>query len=173
MKIKVDDIPEAGLRLEVKEEGKALDALAEGLDFSILSPLDAELDIIRTGDGANISGHMRTRLEFTCSRCLKRFVNPVDAEFNAYYVRGKAEADEQGLKAGDMELNFLDGDSIDTGDVLMGQLSLDVPIQPLCGEGCKGLCKRCGADLNQGACSCGGEEKGDARFARLRDFKVK
>ncbi|MEK7679393.1 MAG: DUF177 domain-containing protein [Deltaproteobacteria bacterium] len=173
MKIKVDDIPEAGLRLEVKEQGKALDALADGLDFSILSPVDAVLDIVKTGDGANVSGQMRTSLEFTCSRCLKRFVSDVDTVFNAYYVSGKAEAVEKGLQTGDMEINFLEDGAIDTDDVLMGQLSLDVPMQPLCSEGCKGLCKSCGEDLNQGECSCQAGEKGDLRFARLKDFKVK
>lgn len=173
MKIKVDDIPEAGLRLEVKEESKALAALADGLDFSIVSPVDASLDIVKTGDGANISGHMRISLEFTCSRCLKRFITPVDSDFNVYYVKGKAESRENELKTGDMEINFIEDGAIDTDDVLMGQLSLDVPMQPLCGEGCKGLCKNCGEDLNQGECSCRTGEKSDMRFARLKDFKVK
>ena len=116
---------------------------------------------------------LRTSLEFTCSRCLKRFITPVDSDFNVYYVKGKAEAGENELKTGDLEINFLDDGAIDTDDVLMGQLSLDVPMQPLCSEGCKGLCKSCGEDLNQGECSCQAGEKGDLRFARLKDFKVK
>ena len=116
---------------------------------------------------------MRTSLEFTCSRCLKRFITPVDSDFNVYYVKGKPEAGENELKTGDLEINFLDDGAIDTDDVLMGQLSLDVPMQPLCSEGCKGLCKSCGEDLNQGECSCQAGEKGDLRFARLKDFKVK
>ena len=31
---------------------------------------------------------------------------------------------------------------------------LALPTRPLCGEECRGLCPRCGANLNAGPCGC-------------------
>jgi uncharacterized protein len=43
---------------------------------------------------------------------------------------------------------------IDLGDAIREALILAMPEYPLCREDCRGLCPRCGADLNQGPCAC-------------------
>ncbi len=43
---------------------------------------------------------------------------------------------------------------------------LSFPSNPLCSEDCKGLCPRCGADLNKGPCQCPPQE-GDFRWGAL------
>ncbi|RKX30915.1 MAG: DUF177 domain-containing protein, partial [Verrucomicrobia bacterium] len=37
-------------------------------------------------------------------------------------------------------------------------LVLRIPIYPLCREDCRGLCPRCGANLNREQCTCAPEE---------------
>jgi uncharacterized protein len=48
---------------------------------------------------------------------------------------------------------------------------LVVPRYAVCREACRGLCARCGADLNEEECRCRSEE-GDARWAALRKVRL-
>ena len=43
-------------------------------------------------------------------------------------------------------------------DVISEVVICDIPMRVLCREDCKGLCTRCGADLNEGDCGCPSEE---------------
>jgi uncharacterized protein len=47
---------------------------------------------------------------------------------------------------------------------------LAVPEYSLCNEGCRGICPRCGTDLNTGSCSC--EPESDPRWAGLDKLKA-
>ena len=54
-----------------------------------------------------------------------------------------------------------DGDYIETPDfrleldeLVLSDILLELPLKYLCDEDCKGLCPTCGADLNEGPCSC-------------------
>jgi uncharacterized protein len=42
--------------------------------------------------------------------------------------------------------------------MLRDAVTLALPLRPLCREDCKGLCARCGNDLNAGPCDCGGDD---------------
>ena len=48
----------------------------------------------------------------------------------------------------------MENDAFDLGDLARTAFILDMDTKTLCSEDCKGLCPRCGADLNQGPCSC-------------------
>ena len=50
---------------------------------------------------------------------------------------------------------------------LMEQLEMEFPVRFLCREDCKGLCQRCGKNLNEGACDCT-EREIDPRLAPLQ-----
>ena len=51
----------------------------------------------------------------------------------------------------------------------MDEILLRWPIRVLCREDCKGICSRCGANLNIGACSCK-DEVTDPRMAAIKDI---
>ncbi|MEK6705999.1 MAG: DUF177 domain-containing protein [Bdellovibrionota bacterium] len=55
----------------------------------------------------------------------------------------------------DLDITYLSEDHLDLADVLGEQLQLQLPFQPLCKKTCKGMCTKCGADLNNGRCACG------------------
>lgn len=174
MKIKLDEIPDSGLSLDLKEEGAVFNDFAGGkLDFSFSSPVAAHLEVSKRGRSIFISGDIKTNIRLNCSRCLKEFDLPFDADFASYYERGAETEKEKELKAADMDVNFISGDTLDTTELLLGQIVLELPMQPLCIESCKGLCPRCGADMNLGPCGCQGEDKADSMFAKLKDFKAK
>ena len=176
MIIRVDDIPETGLDLEIEEEGAQFDRLAKGLDFSITSPVRGRLNITASDTNVNVTGEVDARLALGCSRCLKDFEYGLKAPISVLFLREKETEREKELTSSEMDVNYLEGDSLDTNEVLLAQIALELPIKPLCREDCKGLCTRCGSDLNKGPCGCKTEEREertDQRFEKLKDFKVK
>lgn len=193
MKVNIYDIPEEGLVLDVVEEGENLAAMAGPLDFTFRSPVSAHIEIIRADDNVVTSGEMNVILGFSCGRCLKEFDLPISSEFRLYYAGGGQQAAE-GAKTrqaekkphGKDELEegeeadldepsnaHIHNGELDVSEALLEQIALEVPIQPLCSDECKGLCPKCGVDLNVTACSCKTEERVDARFSKLKDFKKK
>ena len=78
-----------------------------------------------------------------------------------------AAAHEPGrLSADDLALSYYEGDEIDLTPLVHEQTILALPTRPLCRETCRGLCPRCGANLNSGACGCPAAPP-DARLAVL------
>lgn len=173
MKINVDDIPAAGLSVDIKEDGLSLEAVAGPLGYSVTRPVAAHLDLTASDGNVYVAGEVKAGLGLNCSRCLKDFEYDMDTSFSVFFVRGKEDEKEKELKPAELDVNYLDGPELDTTELLLGQITLDVPMQPLCSEGCRGLCPKCGADLNLGDCGCVGKEKIDSRFSLLKDFKVK
>lgn len=176
MKINVDEISDAGLSLDVHEEGAAIEALAGGdLGFTFLSPVKAHFDISKTGRNIFISGDIKMKLKVECSRCLKEYEYLFETDVSSYYERGREEEREKELKAADLDVNYLEGPELDTTELILAQISLEFPVKPLCVPDCKGLCPKCGADLNPGDCGCGygGGGTAGSKFAKLRDFKAK
>jgi uncharacterized protein len=175
MKINLDEITEAGFSLDVVEQGSALNDLAGGtLDFSFLTPVKAHLELTRHGKSFFISGEIKASIRMNCGRCAKEFDYPYDAPFSAYYEwPGKGERESE-LRPADLDVNFLEGSELDTAELLLGQISIELPLQPLCDPECKGLCPKCGADLNLGDCGCLSEGKAASKLAaKLKDLKIK
>jgi len=173
MKIKIHEITDVGLSIDVAEEGNVIAGLAGHLDFTFKTPVKAHFDFTRTGRDIQVIGSMQAGLGVVCSRCLKPFDYPFESDFSIFYTIGAEPGHEKELTAADVDVNYITGDELDTTDMLLAQLALDVPLKPLCAQDCKGLCPRCGADLNAGPCSCPPEEKHESKFAKLKDFKVK
>ncbi len=114
-------------------------------------------------------------LRLSCDRCLKGFDLPVRSEFSVAFTRELPEApeeDEDGLEvsAEEMGLNLYHGDVIELDSVVAEQVILVLPLHPLCDADCRGLCPKCGADLNKDGCGCT-QEPFLNKFAALKDFK--
>ena len=78
------------------------------------------------------------------------------------------------LRADELDISFLPAGAhaLVVDDIVREQVLLELPLRPLCKEECRGLCSRCGDDLNVGPCQCGGDPgPGDLRFAVLADLK--
>jgi uncharacterized protein len=179
--IRIDEIKGEGLTLEFEEPAQAFPILQEMVDrgeCSFLEGVRVHLRAIRLHEMVEIEGRVATRARFACSRCLKGFDLPVEECFAVTYTRQipvvQDESDEEGLEltAEDMGLVPFQGDEIDLVDEIQQQILMALPVRPLCSEFCKGLCPRCGADLNEGECGCG-QEDFNIKFSALKDFKAK
>ena len=63
------------------------------------------------------------------------------------------------------EIELLENGKVDLGDLARVAFILGMNTKVLCSEDCRGLCSRCGADLNLGPCSC--KKEIDPRLAAL------
>ncbi|CAN5730843.1 DUF177 domain-containing protein [soil metagenome] len=110
-------------------------------------------------EGILVTGRVEGRAALECARCLSERRAPVTLEVCELYVtpeRRVADEDAYALTGTDMELE----------PMLRDALALALPLHPLCRDDCKGLCARCGRDLNDGWCDCR-EEETDPRWAAL------
>jgi uncharacterized protein len=78
--------------------------------------------------------------------------------------------EETELLAEEIDLIPFDGDEIDLVEGLQEQLVLALPLKPVCGQDCKGICPKCGADLNRMPCGCE-KDRIDPRMAVLGKLK--
>ena len=110
-----------------------------------------------------LTGELTTRLHGQCDRCTKPFERDFAVDVEAVLVP-KLENEDY-----DDPWTFeLVGDQADLDDILTTAVVLNMDSKLLCSEDCKGLCPRCGADLNFGPCGCRPEP--DPRLAVLQQL---
>ncbi len=138
-------------RVEVSELDPGLAA-----DLGIVSPTTGSLRLMRTTGGILVTGTLSHRVEAVCSRCLETFVRDqviaLDEEFvpviDVNTGVGLPEPDDADA------FRLTPEHLLDLDEAIRQYAILESPLQPLCDEGCKGLCASCGANLNLGACDC-------------------
>ncbi len=96
----------------------------------------------------SISGEGSITLSIPCSRCLKPVHVSVDFKIDSLLDAG-SQTDEDGDPVFCFEEEILLPDVLIQEEVIM-----NIPMKVLCREDCKGICQRCGADLNLGKCQC-------------------
>src|ERR1044072_9550035 len=107
-----------------------------------------------------VNGHVETRAQVECDRCLKPVEIPVNADFELEYISGSEyESSEVAeLTEAEMSVSVFAGDAIDVDEIVKEQILLGVPTRMLCREDCKGICPQCGIDRNTGERNCVPEE---------------
>lgn len=180
MRVNVDRIPDEGLTIYASESADRFPALKDAIlggEFSFNSPLEMEIRLRWISRFVEASGLLRTSVRLSCSRCLGDFFQPLSIPFEATYSEeapvseASGEGAEVELTAESIDLFPFHGREIDLTEAVQEQVLLALPLRPLCREDCRGLCPRCGADLNQGACECT-EKPMDPRFAVLKGLKL-
>jgi uncharacterized protein len=171
-----------GLRaLRLKDEPLDVDAHFTEAQLRLTGPLlrlgepvKARLLVRASGDRAQVRGSLRGAISVTCCRCAKPFPQTVDKEFSVdYWPDPEVEENEElELAYEDLDVGFYRNDELDLSAVVSEQIVLDVPMKPVCRDDCRGLCDRCGADLNEGDCGCDRTQV-DARLAALAEWKLK
>jgi uncharacterized protein len=125
-----------------------------------------------SGNEVFVSGHVDTRAQIECDRCLQPVEAPVSADFTLEYITGSEyESSEVAeLTEAEMSVAVFDGEGLDVDEIVKEQILLAVPTRMLCREDCKGICPECGIDRNTGECSCVADDI-DPRWAALKNFK--
>ena len=58
---------------------------------------------------------------------------------------------------------------LDLDELVYSEVLVSLPMKHLCNEGCKGICPKCGKNLNEGKCGCP-EKEIDPRLSALADL---
>jgi uncharacterized protein len=168
--INFSDIPDEGLQVELQESLQEFHLETDDVKISSQVGFEGRLD--RVGSDVLIRGHIKTVVEVACARCLEHFPLPIAARVEAEYRPRPKEPqeEEKELKDEDINVYFYAKNRLYLSEALRDQILLAVPMKPLCKRSCKGLCSRCGADLNRGPCGCV-EEDMDPRLEVLKALK--
>jgi uncharacterized protein len=136
---------------------------------SLTAPAAVNGKVRLSGNQVFVSGHVETRAQVECDRCLKAIELPVSADFKLEYISGSdyesTEAAE--LSEDDLSVSVFDGEALDVDEIVKEQILLAVPTRMLCREDCKGICPECGTDRNTGKCNCVTNDI-DPRWAALK-----
>ena len=114
------------------------------------------LAVDRTGEKVSVRGRVSTVARLECARCLKEYEAPLDVELTVYADRLSSSRRLEHDLERDEYMKFHDGRQLDLREDAREALLLDLPITPHCREECRGLCLKCGTDLNPGPCACPG-----------------
>jgi uncharacterized protein len=175
MRIRIDHLQQSRLALEFEQPADRFPALRRvtaNADGNFTGPVRASVTAERVGEMVEIRGRVRATARQCCGRCLAEFDSPVESEFELTYARrgeglngpGDLPAPDPAPDDGIIPFH---GDEIDLTAGVQEHLILALPLRPLCRESCKGLCARCGADLNAGPCGCA-DTAGNGPFAALK-----
>jgi uncharacterized protein len=126
----------------------------------------------REDGGLCLDGRLEYEQTVTCSRCLEPLVLPVESDVRLRLVTA-APATAEGeieLTEGDLETVYVEGEEIDTLQLVREQLLLNIPMRSLCSEDCQGLCPTCGTNRNSESCGCDQVEI-DPRWEALKNLR--
>jgi len=157
--------------------------LSEGVhEFSFREPVaevnlggefsgEVQVDVMLEKSGRQffVKADIRAGGMFSCDRCTSPFSLGVRSTFQMYYVWDTRDAELQ--DSSEVQVISAGLPVIDLADDVRQTVLLAVPLKLLCKEECKGLCPRCGADLNKESCRCLPEAL-DGRWETLRRFRA-
>ena len=124
----------------------------KGMDYRIGQADDFQLNL--SNDGKNrvkVTGSTDVVMELVCDRCLEEFERTFHIDIDTVIDTSVLDSDKVDVID---ELSYFEDCNIDMDALLKKELMGLVPIQILCRDDCKGLCKVCGTNLNHGTCNC-------------------
>jgi len=138
----------------------------------LTEPAAVKGQIRLSGHDVVVNGHIDTRAQVDCDRCLQPVELPVSADFKLEYITGSDYESSRvaELTEAEMSVAVFDGEAIDVDEIVKEQILLAVPTRMLCREDCKGICPECGMDKNTGECQCVTDDV-DPRWAALKNLK--
>jgi len=150
MKIEIDKIPDGGLDLHAEEPAERYGIEKELAQFTSPVTIDVHADFLSSQ--LLVRGTIQAKTAGVCSRCLKEIANPVRIDEYTF------------------DCDASPGDIIDLTENIREHIIIALPMKQVCAEQCKGLCPRCGRDLNISVCDCS-RKTVDPRFGGLDKLK--
>ncbi|MCI8616299.1 DUF177 domain-containing protein [Parablautia intestinalis] len=113
-----------------------------------------------------LQGQMRLVLEIPCDRCLQVVHVPLALKFEQEIFAPDLSGQ---VESGDEQQNFMLGYELNVEAFVKGEILINMPVKVLCKPDCKGICKQCGHNLNEGECGCDTFVP-DPRMASIKDI---
>ena len=179
MKLPVSQIHEGdnALHFDSRQDGWVRDVMhhVEKRGYRFNSPMLAEMNLVKLEPDYYLRGRLEFAIQQTCARCAEPFQLDIKHPFEVAFahisgqtVRKTAKLTEE---SEELDINFFEGPELDLAPVVEEQFFLSIPYQAVCKPACRGMCQKCGQNLNAGACGCSGEIKPNP-FSILKQLKT-
>ena len=154
MRFKINEIGDGGLPVNVSVTTEWLASACPDTDARTTADgLTFRGQITPTGDDYLLRGELVGDLETPCARCLEPALVHVDVPMTVTFVpSGTEDVEPESEDDGDPDVVTFKGGELDLSDELRDTLVLAIPFNPLCEEGCRGLCPLCGNNRNLTPC---------------------
>jgi uncharacterized protein len=166
MKVRFAEILDDGMRLEIRDGSWFPDR-----ELERSGGVQAVIVLKRKGmERVMLTGEIKTTVVFACDRCLENYTLDLNDRFTLdleYSTAERLEPAEHEISPSEMDMIYLREPVIDIFEILKQQIFLMMPEKHLCQETCRGLCPKCGTNLNTGTCDCRQELK-SSPFAILK-----
>lgn len=154
----------------LKQEGQSFPFAAEVAveemeifgDRVRIDGVSAEGQYTASGETVSLRGTARGTVHAHCARCLTPVARNVEAELAAEFAHTPDPEDPDQYS--------YEASTIDLTDPVRDALVLELPIRFLCAEDCRGLCPKCGVNLNTGSCTCRDDGEDTSPFRVLRSI---
>ena len=160
---KIIDCPGASVSFSASVD---LSDLQYGESFPVTEPVEASGVVRNTAGVLVMNGSVHTTIHGVCDRCASDFDAYVEFPIDVVLVTELSNEENE-----DEWVFPLEGDSADLEDIIRTVFVLNLDSKLLCKPDCKGLCCRCGKNLNDGPCNC--QKELDPRFAALKQLLEK
>ncbi len=131
------------------------------------SDIEIRGEIVNNGRVLEVKGIIKAIAKHNCNRCLEDYTILLEIPFSEEYQQGENE-----ITTDNLDLMYYEGDEIDIADLVRESILLAEPLKTICKEDCRGLCQKCGTNLNIGTCSCN-QFAVDPRLAALQKLLPK
>jgi len=134
IKISVRDIPSEGLDIDQSIPKEGIGLSSEEVDIRSLLNVKAHLQ--KMNNTVIADAHIKAEFGYMCARCLEELHSTEERSYKF-----------------DFELNP-ESEYIDLGEEIRQEMIMANPARVLCSNDCKGICPKCGANLNVEKCKC-------------------
>jgi uncharacterized protein len=164
MKIKISNLSEGTHYFRFSEPANSI-----GLGSPFVGNVEVEVELKKTHNQLILDSSVLINSEFECDRCMSLFSKQLRADYELVYLM-----DIEPVESESDSIVYIPPETyvIDISDDVRDFAILAVPMKKLCSEECKGLCSRCGKNLNEGPCSCPKDDT-DIRWLPLMELKNK
>lgn len=136
-----------GMREDISQSFDFGDYEYEGR-FPFKKPVEVNAAITNRAKVVSLNLTVIFTASFECDRCLEEYEQNFTLKASYTLVESAdTELDED-------EYIVVENGELDLEQVVLTQILLELPSKHLCNEDCKGLCCKCGANLNEGRCAC-------------------
>ncbi len=124
-----------------------------------LTNVNVNFDVVFTKPNVEVTGTIQCFVDGFCDRCAERVERQIELPFEQTFSKDAEDADSYVYAAS----------KLDATKAVEDEIVLGVPTLLLCKEDCKGLCPKCGANLNKTVCGC--ESEKENAFSVLKNIK--
>ena len=166
MEIQFKELSEGSHHFDFQESQESLSLRPQ--ELFLMRPVEVSLWVVKSKEKLTFQGRISALAQSECARCLSLVTVPLEAELK--FILDQSEV-VPGGKFEDDDYQFISKSvgSYSLNQRLREALLLSMPMRFLCSADCKGLCPRCGINLNLEKCSCK-KEAVDPRWGKLQNL---